>query len=417
MNATLARRASGQSHLWWLLPLTIVYLLFELAFSARLLDIAGGLSTLEELDAIEFAGKTLSGCALALFLVGSPILPMAHRREWSRWKTLVVVGIATALSISFAHAIEQAIIDSLVDRSSGVERRVAVLTSSLRGAVLEGVVELADLELTLETAETPEGKAMIALLPLMAAQASNLDERLGRYMPDILREHLQWQFGPERFHNEIYRPSLIALERAFVGFGDTMKLGFDGFLKLPPIQRQWREAMQVEFDDFEIAYAYDASEIRKQVYQPLLDRRVRAELSKLGAPPQDYADGGALEEIGRQAREGVIVPPLALAFSLIGGVTHIGKTIVYLLMAVSVPLFARLAVMTSIVAAALWLPFHWADPITASPTFASLHRQTETKLGPVGATALLWVIRLEGKVYPLNDAIRHKLMRGITFGG
>ncbi len=68
MNATRARRASLRSHLWWLLPLTIAYLLFELAFSARLLDIAGGLSTRDELDAIEFAGKTLSGCALALLI-------------------------------------------------------------------------------------------------------------------------------------------------------------------------------------------------------------------------------------------------------------------------------------------------------------------------------------------------------------
>lgn len=417
MNATRARRASGRSHLWWLLPLTIVYLLFELAFSARLLDIAGGLSTRDELDAIEFTGKTLSGCALALVLIGSPILPMARRRGWSGWKTIAVAVVVTGLSISVAHVVEQAIIDNLVDRSSGAERRVAVLTSSLRGAVLEGVVELADLELTLATAETPEGKAMIALLPLMAAQASNLDERLGRHMPDILREHLQWQFGPERFHNEVYRPSLIALERAFVDFGDTMNLGFDGFLRLPPIQRRWRATMHIEFDDFEIAYAYDASEIRRRVYQPLLDRRVRAELAKLAASPEEYADGGALAKIGRQAREGVIVPPLALAFSLIGGVTHIGKTIVYLLMSVSVPLFARRVVLTSIVAAALWLPFQWVDPITSSPTFASLHRQTEAKLGPMGATVLLWVIRLEGKVYPLNDAIRQKLLRGITFGG
>ena len=175
--------------------------------------------------------------------------------------------------------------------------------------------------------------------------------------------------------------------------------------------------MRVEFDDFEIAYAYDAAEIRRRVYQPLLDRRVGAELVKLAAPPQDYADGGALEKIGRQAREGVIVPPLALPFSLIGGVTHIGKTIIYLLTLVSVPLLGRLAIVTSIFGAALWLPFQWVDPITASPTFRSLHRQTEEKLGPVGATALLWIIRLEGKVYPLNNTIRHSVLHGITFGG
>lgn len=417
MKPRWARKSPLAGHLWWLLPLTVIYLLFELAFSARLLDIAGGLATRDELDAIEFTGKTLSGCALALFLVGSPILPMAARRAWRAAKTAGVIAAAVVVCISFAHIAEQALIDLMVDRSQGSERRTAVLTSSLRGAVLEGVVLLADLELTAQTVETPEGKAMVALLPLLAEQAPRFDERVGLRMPEILRDHLRWQFGPERFHNEVYRPALLGLERAFAELGDSMSLGFDTFLMLPPVQRQWRDAMQVEFDDFEIAYAYDAADIRDRVYMPLLDRRVGAELAKLAAPPDEYADGRALEQIGRQAREGVIVPPLALTFSLIGGVTHIGKTIGFVLMLMSVPLLARLAVVAGIFAAALWLPFQWVDPITSSPTFNALYEQTETNLGPAGARALLWVIRLEGKVYPVNDAVRRDVLWDIRFGG
>ena len=404
-------------HLWWLLPLTVVYLLFELAFSARLLDISGGLATREELDAIEFTGKTLSGCALALFLIGTPILPLARRQAWRARTTAGVITLGAAISIVLAHVGQQALIDSLVDRSDGTERRAAVLTCTLRGAVLEGVVLLADLELTAESVHTPEGKAMIALLPMMASQMPGLDERVRQRMPDILRDHLQWQFGPERFHNEVYRPSLLALERAFVDLGDSMSLGFESFLKLPPVQRQWRDAMQVEFDDFEVAYVYDAVEIRNRVYMPLLGRRVDVELAKLAAPAQDYADSGRWEDIGRRAREGLIVPPLALTFSLIGGVTHIGKTIGYLLMLFAVPFAARLATVGVIFAAAAGLPFFWADPITTSETFRSLYDQTEARLGPLGATALLWVIRLEGKAYPVNDAVRRELLGGITFGG
>lgn len=49
-----------------LMGLTAVYLAFELAFIARLLDMVGGSASSDEIHRTEVYGRTLSGIALAL---------------------------------------------------------------------------------------------------------------------------------------------------------------------------------------------------------------------------------------------------------------------------------------------------------------------------------------------------------------
>ncbi|MFN7757542.1 MAG: hypothetical protein ACK5RP_08790 [Betaproteobacteria bacterium] len=49
-----------------LIGLTIVYLIVELAFNARLLDVVGGTPSLHEIERIEVWGRLLSGAAVAL---------------------------------------------------------------------------------------------------------------------------------------------------------------------------------------------------------------------------------------------------------------------------------------------------------------------------------------------------------------
>jgi hypothetical protein len=406
--------AARPSFLWWLLPLTVLYLIFELSFSARLLDLTGGLANRDELRAIEFAGKTLSGCALGLFLIGTPLMPLARRQRWRRDNVLVAVVLTGVAAIVTAHVVEQAIIDHVVERSAGEERRVAVLATSLREAILEDIVVIADLGVTAETAQTPEGKTMLAVLPLMATKVADLEVRLAPFMLQIVGERIRREFGPERFHNDVYIPSLVELANVYALVPQTMD--FADFLGRPEVQQRWKRSIAIEFDDIELPYALDPEDIRRLVYEPLIERRATAQSVRLLSPPQSYQDGGALEELGRRAMESVIVPPIALAFSLIGGVTLMGKTIVYLLTLISIRRTVRWTVLAAIFAAAVWLPFQASDAITTSPTFAALYQRSERILGSVGARALVWTIRFEGFAYPFNDAVRRRVLRGIDFG-
>ena len=58
---------------------TGVYLLFELAFTARLLDVVGTTTDLDEIEEIERAGRLISGIALTLVVWTSWVLPRARR--------------------------------------------------------------------------------------------------------------------------------------------------------------------------------------------------------------------------------------------------------------------------------------------------------------------------------------------------
>ena len=49
--------------------ITGLYLMFELAFNARLLDVVGGTATTEQVHNIEIFGKLLSGTAAALVVL------------------------------------------------------------------------------------------------------------------------------------------------------------------------------------------------------------------------------------------------------------------------------------------------------------------------------------------------------------
>ena len=52
----------------FILALTVAYLLCELAFNARLLDVVGGRQA-ESVHALEHYGRLLSGTAVALFVL------------------------------------------------------------------------------------------------------------------------------------------------------------------------------------------------------------------------------------------------------------------------------------------------------------------------------------------------------------
>lgn len=52
-----------------LIVLTIIYLCFELGFNARLLDVVGGNVKPEDVEGVEFYGRSLSGIAAALVVL------------------------------------------------------------------------------------------------------------------------------------------------------------------------------------------------------------------------------------------------------------------------------------------------------------------------------------------------------------
>ena len=64
-----ASPAMPRKQLFSIIGLTLVYLLFELAFNARLLDVVGGTATQDQIHHIEIYGRSLSGAAVGLLVM------------------------------------------------------------------------------------------------------------------------------------------------------------------------------------------------------------------------------------------------------------------------------------------------------------------------------------------------------------
>ena len=190
------------------------------------------------------------------------------------------------------------------------------------------------------------------------------------------------------------------------------------FLAHPAIQDRWRRAIGAPAGaalnprmTFEV-YARD-------VYGPAIDRAVRDRVAVLLKPAASFADGGANVGEGRGAMEALAVPPIALAFSLVGALVHLFKASNYLGAWLLPRMRRRRTVLGVTMAVLVAAPFMLANPVTASPGFRWLEAHTRESLGTFGgpvSAALRWTIQAEPYFYPVNEAVRRFALLGQKFG-
>jgi len=169
----------------WLLPVcaaTALYLVVELSFNARLLDVVGGSATLHEIDRIELWGRMISGFALALVFWPSWI-QRAIERHPGRLRRARSLAARSLLAMLCMYLGQEALLRVLVHHSSTEQLRQAQHLVLLRSGLHAGAVELTGLPLTTRELDAPDGKAFQAMFPMMASG-----------LGDVIGE----QFGPEQ---------------------------------------------------------------------------------------------------------------------------------------------------------------------------------------------------------------------------
>jgi hypothetical protein len=191
-------------------------------------------------------------------------------------------------------------------------------------------------------------------------------------------------------------------------------MSYATFAAHPAIQSRIREAFGYDLGK-PIPLTEDATRIRLELYEALADRIVDDRIAALRSAKAEFAPGGKYEREGREAAERLVVPPLALLFSLIGGLTHLLKSL-YLTMRLSpAPAWLRLAPLY-LLPVALLVALRAVNPVTGSSVYAKLESGVGAQKGVSTAKALRLIIQAEELVYPLNHAIRMTLLAGQKFG-
>lgn len=473
-----------------ILWLTLLYLVFELGFSARLLDVSSGNVAAAELRDIERVGRSLSGIALALALL--PLLLRSRRlgRAGKLAGTLLLCG-ASILAMFW---LQSRLVQYLADSLDGGERRNAVFLSVAAVALSNGEMQVARLDLGEAGAGSPSGKAFVAVFPALALSKPDLDQDATPVLRQLLMRRLTdgCDIGKPGclgsaadFHDMIWLPLYMQivdsyriysnaaqayhaarrelpqrvqaawqahiagrqdqkpdpLERAAFeqavrarieqdadnaakrimndSFSADLPMNlvrFEEFFRHPAIQQKIRSALGVSDSGWVLPAVAREDDVRSRIFEPLLAPQIEAQLHSFRAPPAAYEDDGEYAALGREAADRVIVPPVALAFSLAGGLGHLFKFGFLLLALFWRPALPRGLIMGGLLACLVYIPLHLPNAVVESPAYPVLHRYATEGFSPAGAGLIEWVIRAQAFAYPCNEAIRRYVLNGLSFG-
>ena len=499
---------------------TTIYLIVELGFQSRLLDVAGTLVSMEEIEALEKFGRLISGTAIFLVFLGVVILPFAGKGSYHYplIKVVVISLVSAVVIISSVFHGEKALVDYIVDHSSGEQRKVAAQALMIQNSVLNDIITIEGIKLSSDVLNTPEGKSFIALLPFLGSTIMVEGESKEPVIRNIIDHVVKNNFGNEKYflenhiypvlqqikqtYNEHYVPasnkyleaiSQSAVNRTADESWQQYKKKLAGYNRTPgdipeshwekvrkevralgvDVPENWEPSDKISFykaakeayrkkvdqkfaaesgkllgfkpkslppglsyaqfvnnkdirtylgKKNELLNKIDFSEkltnkkLLDTLYYPLVKATVTDKTRKLFGKTKDYEAGGKFEEFGKTSMRGVVVPPMALFFSLIGGIVHFFKVIYYSL-TFKLKTFIRLPVMAAGIAMIVFCisTMNLENSITKSPLYGSLESRMIGKNGYAVSTCMKAIIELAPYSYPINHGIRKNFLMDYNF--
>lgn len=222
---------------------TLCYLIVELAFAARLLDVTGGNASPDEIVSVARWGRLISGIALTLAIWGSLVLPRAAASGWGSGRTITALTLSFALCVSGAWVAEKALVDHMVAASDGATRRAAAQLRVLSVAILDGSARISGIDLSPEALARPEGKAFLAIFPFIALSGEGATRSQGDIVRRIHRAVAQRRYGTaEQVFNGVFIPSVRSVRDAYGRYVAAQRRLADAVGAIPPAaERAWSE--------------------------------------------------------------------------------------------------------------------------------------------------------------------------------
>lgn len=498
-----------------LLLLTLIYLSVELAFNARLLDVVGGAPTVDEVDSIEVFGRLISGVAVALVLL--QFLMSFRQKSKNKMPSWLGVFFLCVLTIALVFVSLKVLVDSLVESSSGAFRKDSVSLVLIQQALVHGDVKLDGLIEDSKLFSKPEGRAFLALFPIMAISLDRLDERIHDAKLKMLKQHLAREIGGTQRYYETYTEAIKAAQAEWVKYrgipvigdvdatiesqhnkawakylsdlrrydwtpstvpnayrnrvinkvrsqtpvpknwdltdesafhdavaskvrkkvsvmGVTINgrrippgLDWDSFLAHPSIQEKLRSQLRLP-KDVKVKSVYTAETFEAEIFERMLSYNANRELVVYESPSETFEDGGSNTSIGKESARAVIVPPIALFFSLLGAIGHMAK-FAYLIAHLTPPIqkhvkhlwLVPMGVLITITFVLLLIN----NPVTNSRIYKYMGEQVLASASDGNAHKLKAYFLIgalhnvsvgQGYGYSINETIRVKVLRDFSFG-
>ena len=527
---------------WLVTGITLTYLICELAFNSRLLDLVGSVSTAEEVHNMERYGRTLTAIAAALLALQFSLMGLVRLKKKgsllsAKAGTGAVLLICLVTGTLTWHAVEW-VIERQVSKSTGEFRQMSLLAQLYQHALIEGQQTLQGIPLEstgsqVQTWTSPSGKAFLATLPILLSASDRYRNLLESGMEQNLRDNISAQEGgvlgyykawqharqevykqftpyyndemdisetvrqeqarawqryersleakrlktwnvPRRYYASVrnhvrgqgvpvtgdWTPSDRAgfnaavakaarqkylAQRTVVYKGVTLpkRLDWGVFFRLEVIQKELREKLLLPANTL-VREEYPLNDKLKQfaleLHTPHLNEAVKQQLPELRAAVSSYSARGSNEKLGEDAARAVIVPPIALIFSLVGALTHLAKLLYLVLLPLTATLLTRrpsrpvrflnrhpLAFPVALIVVLVVTFSLINNSITESVAYKNLKDGlagakitiTDEPL-PLSGGAVLRVMHAvsigQSYSYPINQYLREHVLQGFDFG-
>lgn len=215
-------------------------------------------------------------------------------------------------------------------------------------------------------------------------------------------------------------------------------LSFAQFVARPGVQGELREALVLP-SGVTVAHDYGSAAEFKRLYEAMVGKSVRDKRASYDSDAAQFEYGARLFKDGNDAARAAIVPPVALAFSLLGAIGHFSK-LLYLIATLLLLLLrapgqdtldrrsGRLAMSVLLAAfAGVWLVLSLVENrITRTELFTQMLEQSRApEAGDTGWTGarkavvanVTHVVAVgQGYSYPVNEAIRVHLLQDLNYG-
>lgn len=527
---------------WLVTGITLTYLICELAFNSRLLDLVGSVSTADEVHNMERYARTLTAIAAALLALQFSLMGLVRLKKKGVWltakaSTALVLLICLITGTLTWHAVEW-VIERQVTKSTGEFRQMSLLAQLYQHALIEGQQTLEGIPLDsgggqAQTWTSPSGKAFLATLPVLLSSSDRYRKLLERDAEQNLRDNISAREGGVRGYYELWLQARGEVHKQFVAYyndemdiSETVRLeqarawqryersleakrlktwnvprryyatvrkqvrgqgvpvtndwspsdrtGFNAavakaarqkylaqrtvvykgvtlpkrldwgvFFRLEVIQKELREKLLLPANTF-VREEYPLNDKLKQfaleLHTPHLNEAVKQQLPELRAAVSSYSAGGSNEKLGEDAARAVIVPPIALIFSLVGALTHLAKLLYLVLVPLTATLLTRrpsrpvrflnrypLAFPVALIAVLVVTFSLINNSITESVAYKNLKDGlagakitiTDEPI-PLSGGAVLRVMHAvsigQSYSYPINQYLREHVLQGFDFG-
>lgn len=233
----------------------------------------------------------------------------------------------------------------------------------------------------------------------------------GIHMPKNYRIH-----GRDGFVRGVSSELTGQLKKAFMqqakkdmGEAIAPMLGRQAFLELALIQQPLKEAMHLNGDHESVSLNLSEVQFRDQILMPVITKHLEKERTRLLASSGQFADGADKEADGKQYVRSILVPPVAMGFSMFFALLNLSGVVAGLCwLAGGAPGWIR-TVRLLFLAAVVVLPLMFSGEIGQTKTFQSIVHETQKATNPLLGGFIVWIGNLQPVIYPIGYTLAEGL--------